>query len=122
MGAIRTEKGKRAAAGTVQILSTAGRLQLRYTEPSRTRRVLSLRLPDSALNRKAAELKAREIEKDLALGTYTTHHKYNPRHLQVVEPVPSITLEELWFKYNEFRSPQISPSTLKLQYGNIPSD
>lgn len=107
----------RASKGSVSILSSNGRLQLRFSFGGK-RHYLSTGLPDTVANRKLAELKASEIEKDILFERFDpTLEKYKPTSsLSTVTPVtpiqkPKPQLDELWEKYSEFKKPQVSPST-----------
>ena len=93
------------------------RLQLRFNYGGK-RHYLSTGLADTVANRKLAELRAAEIEKDILFERFDpTLEKYNPRSvLSTVTPItPSQKLQpkldELWDKYSEFKKPQVSPST-----------
>ncbi|GAB4199870.1 MAG: hypothetical protein Fur006_50920 [Coleofasciculaceae cyanobacterium] len=111
---------------SVGIESCQGRLRLRL--PRRvyggTQKYLTLGLTDTSENRKLAELKARQIEQDIISDNFdSTLAKYRPQtHLTVVETIKlnsPMTLLELWNKYTEYRKPQISETTLKLNYQTI---
>jgi integrase len=112
----KTPTGK-ASKGSVSILNSNGRLQLRFSFGGK-RHYLSTGLPDSVVNRKLAELKASEIEKDILFERFDpTLEKYKPRSsLSTITPITPIQktkpeLDELWEKYSEFKKPQVSPST-----------
>jgi len=113
-----TPTGK-ASKGSVQVLNSNGRLQLRFRFAAK-RHYLSLGLPDTKPNRKLAELKAREIELDILSGHFDeTLAKYKFQSaLSVATPTPALTpkLNELWEKFIEYKRPQCSPSTMKRQY------
>ncbi len=107
----------RASKGSVSIINTHGRLQLRFSFGGK-RHYLTLGLPDTSANRKLAQLKAAEIEKDILYERFdSTLEKYQPRSaLSTVPPIPPIrkprpNLDELWAQYSEFKKPQVSPST-----------
>jgi integrase len=78
---------------------------------------------DTPANRKLAEFKAREIEKDILYERFDpTLGKYKPELvLSTVASVRSIappktSLAGLWEKFIEFKRPQCSPNTMKLKY------
>lgn len=107
----------RAFQGSVSILSSNKRLQLRFSYGGK-RHYISTGLADTPANRKLAELKASEIEKDIINEQFdVTLEKYQPKSaLSTVTPVTPIRkakpeLDQLWEKYSEFKKPQISPST-----------
>jgi integrase len=62
-------KLSKAKKGTVQLKSSNDRLQLVFTW-QRKRHYLSLGLPDTPINRKVAEQKARQIELDFVSGNF----------------------------------------------------
>jgi integrase len=111
----KTPTGK-ASKGTVQILNSNGRLQLRFRAASK-RHYISLGLADTAPNRKLAEMKAREIELDMLSGHFDqTLAKYKP-HSAFTTDSPDITpkitptLQELWKAYTEYRASSVKETT-----------
>lgn len=114
----------KASKGTVQVISSNDRLQLRFRFAGK-RHYLSMGLPDSAVNRKAAEAKARQIELDIVSGNFDpTLAKYKPQAAPStvvnnvtnrVDSKPS--LAELWEKFIEYKRPQCSSNTMRLSYG-----
>ena len=118
---------RKASKGSVVIISSNGRLQLRFSYGDK-RHYISLGLPDSPTNRKLGELKASEIEKDILYERFdTTLKKYkSASSQQVITPITptrntSLDLNALWQKYSEFKKPQVSPSTYAKdfkRYGN----
>lgn len=110
----------RASKGAVSILSSNERLQLRFNYGGK-RHYISTGLADTPANRKLAEFRASEIEKDILYERFDpTLEKYKPKSaLSTVTPVTPITpnqkqkpkLDQLWDKYSEFKKPQVSPST-----------
>ncbi len=112
----KTPAGK-ASKGSVVIISSNGRLQLRFSYGGK-RRYLSIGLPDTLTNRKLAELKAAEIEKDILFERFDeTLQKYKPKqNLKSITPITptkknQLSLDNLWERYSEFKKPQVSPST-----------
>jgi integrase len=121
-----TSTGK-AAKGSVQVIVSNDRLQLRFRFGGK-RHYLSLGFPDSKATRKLAEQKAREIELDILSGNFDPSlAKYRPENgLAAPEPAaaipaPKISLLELWEKYTEYRKPQIAETTLRIQYRTVAS-
>ncbi len=116
----KTLTGK-AAKGSVQILVSNGRLQLRFRFAGK-RHYVSLGFTDAPENRKLAEMKAREIELDILSGHFDqTLTKYKPQSALSVEALditPKVTpsLPELWNRYTEARQSGKSPATIRM-YG-----
>lgn len=114
----------KASKGSIGVESFQGRLRLRLPRQiySGKQKYLTLGLADTPENRKEAEAKAWQIEKDIKACYFDpTLAKYKPQtHLTVVEAIkPAITLSELWDKYTEYRKPQIAETTLRIQYAAV---
>ncbi|MBD2256902.1 site-specific integrase [Pseudanabaena sp. FACHB-2040] len=115
---------QKASKGSVQVINSNGRLQLRFRYGEK-RHYLSLGLPDTKINRKAAKAKARQIELDIVSGNFdATLAKYKPQTaLSTALPdiTPKVTPEpllvDLWEKFIEFKRPQCSENTMKYTYG-----
>lgn len=113
----------KASKGSVQIKVSNGRLQLVFSHAGK-RHYLSLGLPDNKVNRKATEAKAKLIESDIAYDKLDpTLAKYKPQSaLSTITPAftpirtPERSLADLWEQYTQFKKPQVSPSTFKLDY------
>lgn len=118
--AVRSRNSK----GSVSILVSNDRLQLRFHFNGK-RYYLSLGLPDSKLNRKAAEAKAKLIESDIAFDRFDpTLAKYKPQlapstATPLTPLTPKIPFIDLWEKYTLYKSSQITASTLTRDYGKI---
>jgi integrase len=117
----KTATGK-ASKGSVSVINSNDRLQLRFRVQGK-RYYLSTGLADTPANRKLAELKAAEIEKDILYERFDlTLEKYKSQSaLSTVTSTTPATkakpqLDELWAKYSEFKKPQISPSTYVKDY------
>ncbi|MEP0959963.1 DUF3596 domain-containing protein [Microcoleus sp. FACHB-1515] len=101
-------------------------MQLRFNYGGK-RHYLSTGYPDTPQHRKLAEIKAKEIEKDILYERFDPSNldKYRPQAaLSTVTPVtpiapPQPSLAELWEKYTEFKRPSLSPSTLAKDYVKI---
>ncbi len=108
--------------GSVRIKVSNGRLQLVFSHSGR-RHYFSLGLPDSKLNRKAAEAKAKVIEADIAFERFDpTLAKYKPQTaINTFTPIstPKVSFTDLWEKYTKYKAPQVSASTLTRDYGKI---
>uniref|UniRef100_B8HN20 Integrase family protein n=1 Tax=Cyanothece sp. (strain PCC 7425 / ATCC 29141) TaxID=395961 RepID=B8HN20_CYAP4 len=118
------ETKRKASAGSVQIKVSNDRLQLVFSYAGR-RHYLSLGLPDSPVNRKAAQAKAKLIESDIAFDRFDpTLAKYKAQSAlstSEITPISTPTLKLLWQQYTEYKRPMVSPSTLKKsfeRYGN----
>jgi integrase len=101
---------ERGYKGSVSIISSNGRLQLRFHYGSK-RHYWSTGLLDTPANRRLAEFKAAEIEKDILYERFDESlEKYKPRSsLSTVTPVtpihkPKPHLDDLWNKYSEFKN------------------
>ncbi|NJR60437.1 MAG: DUF3596 domain-containing protein [Cyanobacteria bacterium CRU_2_1] len=117
----KTATGK-ASKGSVSVINSNDRLQLRFRVQGK-RYYLSTGLADTLANRKLAQLKASEIEKDILYERFDpTLERYKAGSaLSTVTPITPIAkakpqLDELWAKYSEFKKPQISPSTYAKDY------
>lgn len=112
---------RKASKGTVQVLVSNDRLQLRFRYAGK-RHYLSVGLPDTSVNRKVAEQKARQIELDIISGNFDeTLAKYKPHSaLSTASPdiTPKITpkLKDVWERYVEYKTPHTSPKTLNGTY------
>jgi integrase len=117
-----TPSGK-SSKGTVQVISSHGRLQLRFRFVGK-RHCLSLGFPDTAVNRKLAEMRAREIELDMVSGNFDpTLTKYKPHvALAIASPdltpkiTPKVSLAVLWASFVEYKRPQCSENTMYYVY------
>jgi integrase len=123
------EKAKpKNSKGCVSIISSNGRLQLRFHYGGK-RHYISLGLPDNKVNRKAAEAKAKIIEADITFDRLDpTLGKYKPQTaLSTVDAITPITpievenlnLVDLWAKYTQYKTTQVSESTLARDYGKV---
>ncbi|WP_416666340.1 Arm DNA-binding domain-containing protein [Egbenema bharatensis] len=116
-------RGK-ARTGSVQIKNSNSRLQLVFTFHGK-RYFVSTGLRDSPYNRKQAQDKALEVERDIAYGEFDPSNleKYKVRATlaTVDDPIPvssaeTLDLPEIWNRYREVRSPEKSASTIRM-YG-----
>jgi integrase len=129
----QTPTGK-APKGTVQIITSNSRLQLRFRHAGK-RYYLSLGLPDTKVNRKAAEAKKNQIELDIASGNFDptlAKYKFQPALTtaeQDIAPKATPTLKQIWESYLDYKTPHASPKTLNSTYypvsahiGKCPTD
>jgi len=107
-GARMTEKRKKSAKGTVVVQVFRDRLRLCWTFEG-NRLYLYLGLPDSAANRKVAEMRARQIELDIASGNFDrTLAKYKPQSQRV-----TLTVCDLFQRFTDWKSKRVDPRTLE---------
>jgi integrase len=91
----------KASKGTVKIISLNGRLQLRFRWGGK-RYYLSIGLPDTPVNRKAAEQKVNQIYLDIVSDNFDPSlAKYKPQIASsvvtpIITPAPMPTASELW--------------------------
>jgi integrase len=99
---------KKKAKGTVKIESDKGWLRLRFTHAGK-RRAFALGLPDTNINRKFAEQRARQIELDILSSNFdTTLQKYKPQKTQEEIATDPLTVEELIARFIEYKSKFVS--------------
>ncbi|MEM8804463.1 MAG: DUF3596 domain-containing protein [Cyanobacteria bacterium P01_G01_bin.38] len=109
-------KKHKASKGTVRIKSSNDRLQLVFTYIGK-RHYLSTGLPDTTINRRAAEAKAKLIESDIAFDRFDpTFARYKPEYDANTQSA-ELNLADLWPKFIEFKRPQCSPNTMSYTYG-----
>ncbi|WP_239113097.1 site-specific integrase [Halomicronema sp. CCY15110] len=123
MKTMHSSSSTKASKGSVKVINSNNRLQLRFRYAGK-RHYLSMGLPDTTINRKAAEAKARQIELDIVSGNFDeTLDKYKPQSaLSTAEKItpeitPEVSLKELWEAFLEFKRPQCSENTMKYTYG-----
>jgi integrase len=114
-----------AKKGEVAILDKEGRLQLRLRYQRRLY-WLSLGLPASKANLRIAQDRKQLIESDIRYDRFDpTLKKYRLtatlEPAAIVEPQQPqpLCLMEVWQAYTRFRTPQVSPSTIKRDYAKI---
>jgi integrase len=106
-------KKKKEAKGTVKLESDKGWLRLRFTHTGK-RRAFALGLPDTNINRKFAEQKARQIELDIISGNFDpTLKKYRPQKTKKKIEADLITAEELILRFIEHKSQFLSSRSLE---------
>ncbi len=103
--------------GSVGVETYRERLRLPRQMFGGKQKYLALELPDTDLNRKMAEAKAKLIESDIALErfdyTLAKYGKPKAPTLTVVEAVkpkakPELDLAQLWERYKEVRTASLS--------------
>jgi|GEM_PF-1236360 len=123
MATTRTSSPRRPKAkkGTVQIKISHERLQLVFSWQGQ-RYYLSLGVPDTAINRKAAEQKARQIELDFVSGNFDpTLDKYRPENVPKGKAQEITPMRSIWSQYMEYKSPHVSPKTINSTYDPVTS-
>ncbi|MEO0374614.1 MAG: DUF3596 domain-containing protein [Cyanobacteria bacterium P01_A01_bin.17] len=75
-------------------------------------------LPDTTINRRAAEAKAKLIESDIAFDRFDpTFARYKPEYDENTQSA-GLNLAGLWPKFIEFKRPQCFPNTMSYTYGS----
>ncbi|MEO1211443.1 MAG: DUF3596 domain-containing protein, partial [Cyanobacteria bacterium J06638_20] len=125
-----TQRAKQAEKGSVQFKNSHKRLQLVFSYGGK-RHYISTGLSDTATNRKLADLKAKEIEKDILFERFDiTLAKYkssNSSALSSVTPEftpvgqPEAALNVLWESYVDFKRSQVSQTTIARDYARYRS-
>lgn len=106
----------RAQKGTVTILASRGRLQLRWRHGGK-RYYLSLGFPDTKANRKLAQAKAKTIESDMAYERFDlTLERYRPDAEARAAQFTASSLPKLWELYMVHRKPLSAHTTIIWQY------
>ena len=112
----KTPTGK-ASKGSVAILVSHGRLQLRFRHQG-TRHYLSLGFADTPANRKLAEMKAKEIELDILSGHFDeTLTRYKPQkaaqaaQAEEITPTSTPTIQEIWEQYTTYKASSVKETT-----------
>lgn len=95
------------ASGTVAVQNVKGRLRLAWSWGGK-QFWLSIGLPDTKPNRKAAEIKARTIELDIGSGNFDPSlDKYKPP-----KQAESIAIVELFSQFKEYKRRKVEAGTL----------
>ena len=121
---------KKAPKGSVRVKNSNDRLQLVFSYGGK-RHYISTGLTDSPTTRKLADLKAKEIEKDILYERFDeTLAKYkNPNSSSLSSVTPDFTptcrdepsLDVLWERYVNFKRPQVSQTTVARDYARYRS-
>jgi integrase len=121
-----TKKRKKAKSGSVKVKASNNRLQLVFTWEGK-RHYLSLGLTDNPYNRKLAQDKAFEIQRDIDYGQFdvTNLEKYKavngPVEPDAEETSKSVLgVMEIWQAYFESKRSQLKPKTIE-KYENFSS-
>jgi integrase len=104
----------RSSRGSVAVRAINGRLKLVWSYAG-DRYYLALGFPDTPANRGAAELKARLIERDIALDAFDRSlKKYKPQHQTKNE----LTAVRLFKQFTKWKTPKLDPKTVE-KYGYL---
>jgi len=106
--------------GTVVVSSVRGMLRLRLPRHlyAGERKSIYLGLPDTPINRQAAQLKADAIASDIAFDRFDlTLKKYQPQY--VSKPEESMHLVQLWDLYSQFKELTLSVTTIQKDFKRI---
>jgi len=106
--------------GSIVVCGLRGMLRIRLPRHlfGGTQKYLYLGLPDTPVNRSAAEEKARAIATDIAFEKFDTSlSRYRPPNMARVKI--SLTLGELWAKYTEYKAGHLAATTIKKDFANI---
>jgi integrase len=106
--------------GTVVVSADRGMLRIRLPRHlfGGHQKNLYLNLPDTPLNRAAAQQKAQAIAADIAFERFDfTLGRYQPR----VQDEFDILLGELWQKYTIYKMGHLSVTTINKDFGNVAS-
>lgn len=109
----------RKPKGSIGIDCSRGMLRLRLPRHlfGGNQQYIYLGLPESPINRKAAEAKAQVIEADIAFERFDfTLERYKPK--QQAGEIP-LDLPDLWQRYTEFKIKILSSTTIATDYRKI---
>ena len=103
----------KAPKGSVNIESDKGWLRLRFSCQSK-RYAFALGLPDSKINRKVAEQKAKQIELDILSGNFdSTLKKYKPERQSEPYKEGRLTVVSLFQRFMEYKAKEVSSKTME---------
>jgi integrase len=98
--------------GTVSVQQYKERLRLIWTCPvEHKRRYLYLGLPDSAINRRAAQQKALFIQNDMGSGNYDPTLKKYKTERQIERD--RLTIVDLFQQFMDYKAKGVTPKTLE---------
>ncbi|MEG4579337.1 tyrosine-type recombinase/integrase [Microcoleus sp. MON1_C5] len=110
--------------GSVVVCELRGMLRLRLPRHlfGGQQKYLYLGLPDTPINRSAAEEKARAIAADIAFGKFDTSlQKYQSLAVVLSKPKTEypLTLGELWEKYTAYKAQHLAATTIKKDFAVV---
>jgi integrase len=98
--------------GTVTVQAYKDRIRLVWTCPVNRKRIyLALGLPDSAINRNAAQQKALFIQNDIGSGNYDPTVKKYKSESQIERD--RLTILELFQRFMDYKAKGVTPKTLE---------
>lgn len=112
----------RNSKGSVVVCHLRGMLRIQLPRHlfGGSQKYLYLGLPDTAINRSAAEEKARAIAGDIAFDKFDSSlQKYRPHLVTAPTAKYSANLSELWEKYTEYKAGHLAETTIKKDFANI---
>jgi integrase len=125
MTSTTTRRHRKAKSGSVTIRSSNNRLQLVFTHGEK-RHFVSLGLSNTPLNRKTAQDKAFEVQRDIEYGEFDpTYQKYRIQNSESIsESLGKVAksgskLLALWERYVEYLTPNASPKTINGTYNPV---
>jgi integrase len=105
-------KSPKSPHGTISVQQYKERLRLIWTCPvEHKRRYLYLGLPDSAINRRAAQQKASFIQNDMGSENYDPTLKKYKTERQIERD--RLTIVELFQRFTEYKAKGAAPKTLE---------
>lgn len=107
----------RSPRGSVTVGSRRGMLQIKLPRFlfKGEQKIIYLGLPDTAINRQAANMKAQAIASDIAFEKFDySLEKYQPNYSP---KYPSLT--ELWAKYTEYKSKTLAKTTIDKDFHRV---
>lgn len=117
----KSRQRKKSKAGSIQVKVSNNRLQLVFSFGDK-RHYLSLGLTDTPYNRKQAQDKAFEIQRDMDYGQFDARNLDQYRigaSLSTVESItPIATVLNIWQGYFESKRSQLKPKTIE-KYDNF---
>lgn len=108
--------------GSVVVCELRGMLRLRLPRHlfGGQQKYLYLSLPDTPLNRSAAEKKARAIAADIAFDKFDASlQKYQSIITVIPKAQYSLSLGELWEKYTVYKSQHLAATTIKKDFAVV---
>lgn len=113
---------ERNKKGSVSVCLLRGMLRLRLPRQlfNGQQKYLYLGLPDTPVNREAAEEKARVIEVDIALNKFDISLKGQSTTTAITPKARySLTLGQLWEKYTHYKSQHLAATTIKKDFAVV---
>ena len=125
MTSTATRRHRKAKSGSVTIRNSNNRLQLVFTHGGK-RHFVSLGLSNTPLNRKMAQDKAFEVQRDIEYGEFDpTYQKYRIQDRESISESLGKTTKSgakllaLWERYVEYLTPNASPKTINGTYNPV---